>query len=477
MKEQEHALPATVNAEFVATIEAEARHLEPQPLEHDRPIAQGFPVHALPDGLQWMAENLRDTIGFPIDYTASAMLFSASVAVGTSMGITPKEGWIEPATLWLALVGRPGANKTHPLTMMLKPLNARDHESAKRYAEELKQYQAEVKLARKEEGRETPAEPECAQHLVGDITPEALAEVLGKNPRGVGVYRDELAGWINDFGRYSGGGEVQAYLSMWSAQALRVNRVKSRKPLFVERPFVSVCGTIQPGVLGGLVADGRGANGFIDRILFAYPEAQEMAAWSMVEPDPQCGTYWDSVIARLLSIPPPDEGTDPVLLRFTPDAMEQWTGYHARMKAEIDRLNADGDEARAGHRTKMLSYTLRLALVHTMLQWATSNDFDIPKEVEVPSLTAAITLADYFTSTADKVLYTLNESTPVDRLTGDQLRLFDALPNEFRTAEAVIKAEGLRYSVRTAKRLLNRWAKDGLVKREGQGRYSKRFEH
>lgn len=476
MKEQEHTLPAAVNADFVATLEAEARHLEPQPVEDDKPIAQGFPVHALPDGLQWMAENLRDTIGFPIDYTASAMLFSASVAVGTSMGITPKEGWIEPATLWLALVGRPGANKTHPLTMMLKPLNARDHESAKRYAEELKQYQAEVKLARKEEGRETPAEPECAQHLVGDITPEALAEVLGKNPRGVGVYRDELAGWINDFGRYSGGGEVQAYLSMWSAQALRVNRVKSRKPLFVERPFVSVCGTIQPGVLGGLVADGRGANGFIDRILFAYPEEQDMAAWNTEQPDSKCGPYWESVIAKLLSIPPPDEGADPPVLRLSEDAMEHWVEYYARMKAEIDRLNADGDEARAGHRTKMLSYTLRLALVHAMLQWATGNDFDIPKQAEASSLVAAITLADYFTSTADKVLYTINESTPVDRLSGDQLKLFEALPYEFTTAIAIVKAEGLGVPKRTNTRLLKRWVKDGLVKREGQGRYSKRFD-
>lgn len=90
---------------------------------------------------------------------------------------------------------------------------------------------------------------------------------------------------------------------------------------------------------------------------------------------------------------------------------------------------------------------------------------------------AAIDLVGYFTSTADKVLFTLNEATPVDRLSGDALTLFDALAGDFRTSEAVVKAKDLGLSERTAKRLLNKWAKDGLVKREGQGRYSKRFEH
>lgn len=476
MSEQD-TLPAEVNLEILVALQAEAKHLEAQPIEDDRPRAQGFPLDALPERLRWIVEDLRDTIGFPVDYTASAMLFTVSVGIGTSMSITPKSGWVEPASLWLALVGRPGANKTHPLTMILRPLNVRDRESAKRYSTELKEYDSEMKQARKEDDRESPMRPECAQHLVGDTTPEALAEVLGKNPRGVGIHRDELAGWWADFGRYSGGGEVQAYLSMWSAQPLRVNRVKSQKPLFVERPFVSVCGTIQPGVLGGLVAGGRGVNGFVDRILFAFPEEQDMATWNEVEPAGNIAECWDHLIDRLLSVPPPDEGADAVLLQFTPDAKLIWAKHYGKMKAEIDSLNRDGDEARAGHRTKMLSYTLRFALIYTMGQWAAGNDFDIPKEVETSSLAAAITLADYFTTTADKVLFTLHESTPVDRLTGDKLALFDALNNDFTTAKAIVTAEVLGISERTTKRLLNAWTREKLLKREGQGRYSKLLEH
>ncbi len=237
---------------MVAEIEAEASHLITRPVEDDRPKAQGFPIYALPDGLQRIAANLRDTIGFPIDYTASAMLFTASVAVGTSLGISPRGVGLSLLHCGLHLSeGR--AQQSRILNRLLLPLYARDRESIQAFASELRDYEAELKLSKKDKDREAPTPPTCAQHLVGDTTPEALAEVLGKNLRGIGQHCDELSGWVADFGRYSKGGDAQRYMSMWSAQPLRVNRVKTSMPLYVHRPFVSVCGTIQPGVLGGLV--------------------------------------------------------------------------------------------------------------------------------------------------------------------------------------------------------------------------------
>lgn len=446
--------PHAINTDLVDAIKAEATRLTVLSPDDDRPKAQGFPVHALPQGLRWIVEHLHATIGFPMDYTGAAILFTLSAAIGTSARITPKRGWTEPAILWLALVGRPGANKTHPLTMMLGPLNKRDLESARQYENELKEWEAAMKQARKDEAAPKPIEPECAQHLVSDTTPEALVEALARNPRGVGLHRDELAGWVEDFGRYNKGGDVQAYLSIWSAQPVRVNRVKSKRPRFVERPFVAVCGTIQPGVLGRLVADGRGSNGFVDRILFAFPEAQEVPAWNESEPDAQCADYWQALVERLLNIPPPDEGADPLLFTFTPEAKRLWAGHHAKLKAEIDAFNRDGDEARAGHRTKMLSYTLRLALIDALARWAEGRKFDIPTHVGEASLAAAITLVDYFTSTADKVLFTLHDSTPVDQLSGRKLKLYRALPATFTTAKAILIGEGLGITRRSVERYL-----------------------
>lgn len=444
----------------------------------DRPKAKGFPIHALPDGMRRLAEHLHTTIGFPLDYASASMLFAASVAVGTTVRISPKDQWTEPAVLWLALVGRPGANKTHPLTWALRPLVRQDRESASRYEVENKAYEDALKRSRKEkEGDvEVPPEPVCGQHLVSDTTPEALVEALHRNPRGIGLHRDELAGWVEDFGRYSKGGDAERFLSMWSLQPVFVNRVKTKRPRRVERPFVSVCGTIQPGVLGRLVADGRGVNGFIDRILFAYPEAQLVPEWSEQEPEPQASSYWQSFIAKLLSVPTPADDAEPLLLTFSPEAKELWTRHYAHLKSEIDAHNLDGDETRAGHRTKMVSYTLRLALVDALARWAESGSHQLPAQVDATSLAAAIELSGYFTSTADKVLFALHESTPADRLAGNGLRLFDALPPEFRTGDAVTLAQQQGGSERTTKRLLNRWTREGLLNRDGRGRYTKRFE-
>jgi hypothetical protein len=455
-------------------IKAEAALLALQAPEDDHPKALGFPIHALPEGMRQTAVHLNETIGFPVDYTASAMLFASSVAIGNAVRITPKRGWTEPLLIWLALVGRPGANKTHPLTMMLRPLNECDRESARRYAVQLSEYEQEVKLAKQDKSDVMPIEPEFEQHLVSDTTPEALVEALSRNPRGLGLYMDELAGWVGDFGRYNKGADAERQLSMWSAQPIRVNRVKDKRPRFIEHPFVSICGTIQPGVLGKLVADGRGANGFIDRFLFAFPEAQEVPAWTEAQPDPGTADYWKSFIRKLLSIPPPNEGADPWLLRFTPEAERLWAEHYTRLKTTIDALNADGDEARAGHRTKMLSYTLRLTGIIALATWAESDDPNVPTMVDEPALSSAIALVDYFTSTADKVLFRLHDSTPVDELSGGKLKFFRALPATFTTAMALTIAEGLGMKKRTAERYLG--DKQLFQRHREGGKYTKLHE-
>lgn len=464
--------PQAVNTALVDAIKAEAVHLHAVPVEDDRPKAQGFPVHALPVGLQFIVNNLHQTLGYPVDYTASAALFTLSVAIGTSARIEAKAGWTEHATLWLALVGRPGANKTHPLNTMLGPLNDRDRKHAQRYSAAMRDHE-QAKRAARDGGAEVPPEPECEQHLVSDITPEALVEALTRNPRGLGVCRDELAGWVADFGRYNKGGDAQLFLSIWSGQPVRVNRKTNKRPLFVQRPFVSVCGTIQPGVLGTLVAEGRGSNGFVDRILFAYPEAQDAAAWSEGECHEDTAQSWQRMVDHVVSIPPPDMDADPLTLPLSPDARRLWVAHHDRLQAAINALNRDGDEARAQHRTKMLSYTLRLALIHAVATWAESNTFERPAQVEVASMTAAIALVDYFTSTADKVLFTLNEATPVDALGGRKRKLFDALPGTpFTTAQAIVIGEGLGIPRRSVERYLG----DGKIyqrHRDG-GQYTKR---
>jgi hypothetical protein len=56
--------------------------------------------------------------------------------------------------------------------------------------------------------------------MVGDTTPEALAGLLKDNPKGLLLYRDELAGWLGCFGRYSssGNGEREFWIEAYGGR-------------------------------------------------------------------------------------------------------------------------------------------------------------------------------------------------------------------------------------------------------------------
>lgn len=470
--------PNAINTDLVNAIQAEAAHLTVLPAEDDRPKAQGFPVHALPDAMQTLGKDLEQDLGLGTDYTCPVMIVAASVAIGTSARMQAFPGMEEHPSVWVVVVAPPGTGKTPAAKKVLGPLRKVDAEHYRTYQAAQLQYRKELREARKDEGATEPPSPVCAQHLVSDITMEALLNVLRVNPRGVGLVRDEFAGLVGDFGRYSNGSDEAKYLSMWSGDPVSMNRKTNNEIVAVAAPFLSMFGGIQPGVLNRIAADGRDQNGFLDRLLFVYPESYSMPSLPTGTLHASVLFRWERTIQRLLSIPTPSEGCEPLTLRFTEQAQAMFAKFYATIQAEHTKLVGKGEHRRAGYRSKMIAYVLRFALIDALVQWTESSEgTPVPELVDIDSLGAAITLVDCFATTGDKVRFTLFESTPVDGLSGEPLKLFDALPNEFRTAEAVVKAEAVGLSMRTAKRLLNKWAKDKLLNRDGQGRYSKRFEH
>jgi putative DNA primase/helicase len=82
----------------------------------------------------------------------------------------------------------------------------------------MRAYKIESKQAEKdgEPADRPPDTPDMARTLVGDTTVEALADIMDKNPRGVLINRDELAGWVRGLDQYKGGkgNDRQFYLSL-----------------------------------------------------------------------------------------------------------------------------------------------------------------------------------------------------------------------------------------------------------------------
>lgn len=430
-----------------------------------------FPVEVFPMAVQEIITGTNECLNFPIDFIGASILYAVSVSIGNTHRVEIKKGWQENAVLYLSIVGRAGTNKSHPVSFALKPIEQRDNLNFQKYQKAKQEYDTVSALTKKEreqQGYSEPIKPIWEQHLVTDFTPEALTEVHKFNKRGIGVYADELATWFKNFNRYSKGSEEQFWLSVWSGKPIRINR-KTSEPIYIPLPFISVAGTIQPGVLNEL-ADNRTENGFLDRLLFVAPDKLQKPYWSETELNPVLIENWQVIISNLLDLSSTHDenhNPEPEVLRFTPDAKKllfEW------QKILTDQSNKPEYEAMSGINSKMEMYAVRLALILQMIRYAC--DEDNSKAVGIEAVQGALKLVKYFKSTALKVHTIVNNASPLDKLPADKQNLYNELPDIFTTSEGVELAESIGIAERTFKYFISN---RDLFNNPKRGEYEKRF--
>jgi hypothetical protein len=361
-----------------------------------------FPVRVYPDLIQQFIEAANIGLNFPIEYFAASILFAISIAIGNSIRAEVVPGWHESAVLYLAIVGNPGTSKSHPLSFVLKPIEDRDRANYEIYKKQKTEYDESITLTKKERAangmNSFPIKPVWKQNIVSDATPEALAETHKHNQRGVVVANDELAAWIKNFDRYNKGSEQEFFLSVWSNKAVRINR-KTSEPTYLPLPFISICGTIQPSVMADMLKN-RTENGFIDRILFVFPDRVVKKPWSKGI-DPQWPAFWYNILTQIMDLPfnVDDKGNpQPRVLKFAPDGMSKLKQWQAELTRESNRTK---DEALMGILAKIEVYAIRFAICLEVLKHGTTTS---PLEsISLESVNGAIKLAEYFKENALKV--------------------------------------------------------------------------
>ncbi|MCF6364928.1 MAG: DUF3987 domain-containing protein [Bacteroidales bacterium] len=364
-----------------------------------------FPVHVFPEIIQKFISKANDTLKYPVEYLASSILFATSVATGRAVNIQIKKGWIESPILYIALVGRPGINKSHPLKFALSPILNIDQKNHNTFSSDFDKYEHVSSLSKKErenEGFDEPVKPILKQMIVNDFTPEALNEVHSNNKRGLGVFKDELTGWLNDFNRYHKGSDQQFWLSNWSGTTITVNR-KTGKPIFIPNPFISVCGTIQPAILDEFAKDKMNKNGFTDRILFAYPENLKKPYLDDEEMSQELTEKYKEIIIKLYNLTEyqnPLTEQEPETLNFSVDAKKAFLEWN---KQNTDLINDDNipEQIRSLY-SKYVSYISRFALLLQMLYWASGEDNK--ENVSLKALSGAKELIEYFKENAIRVI-------------------------------------------------------------------------
>ena len=162
----------------------------------DVPAPPPFPIAALPDVLRTFAEDRARTIGADPGAIAWAAISACSAAIDGRIRLQMKahDAWTVPPATWVALVGRPSSKKFPIIDAAWEPLHRAQAADLRGWRDDLARWKA---LAKEER---SATEPVPSRRLVShDATMEAVQEILGRQDRGIGVLRDELAGWIGSW--------------------------------------------------------------------------------------------------------------------------------------------------------------------------------------------------------------------------------------------------------------------------------------
>ena len=378
-----------------------------------------FPIDVFDEEIQQYIVQSSQTLGLSIDYMGCAFLWSLSVCIGNSFNVEIKPGWRETATLWLAVVGKPGIGKTPSLNQIIYPLQKLNIRKQKEFQKEYAKFVEFEKLDKEQKKfAEDVKRPKSEQFIVGDITLEALIDLHETNPNCIGVFKDELAGWFKDMNKYRAGSDLEFWLSSWNGQSISLNR-KTAKSAFVDKPFIPVIGGIQPDVFEQFATGVNKENGFIDRILISYPELHVDKYNTNIMHHDVLRSYETFLIHLKESLQinffKVDEKGEimPQIARFSNEANDEWIRIHDKIS---DLQNSDDEnEYMKSMLPKQKSYIPRFAMILNILMSSYAEDMNanlITKE----AMLKAERLSDYFINMSKLVKQDAQEKADLRKL-------------------------------------------------------------
>ena len=411
---------------------------------------QAFPLDVFPEDIQRYITECSVTLGHNVDFMGAAMLWQLSVIVGNSIKIQVKKGWVESCIVWIAVVGRAGVGKTPAVSSIIRPLVEINSRKIREFRKKKEQFDAYAKMTKEQKANaEEVREPSRSQFIVNDVTIEALVELHEENPNAVGVYKDELAGWIKDMNKYRAGGDLEFHLSAFSNSPAYTTR-KTVKDNYIHSPVIPVLGGIQPAVLNQMFTAEYRDNGFSDRLLLCYPDCN-VERWNENEmTDDALQWYSDYILSLFAHI-----NNDILIVDQDGDVQSRFIHLSPEARAELarimdkitDRQNSEDEgEATKSILPKQKTYLPRFVILLHVLE---CYDACIPVTSTVPldTLLKAERLVDYFITMAERVLQDGNEYNKMRASAGDKpvktdaekfASMFAANPNLKKTEAARI---------------------------------------
>jgi hypothetical protein len=376
----------------------------------DPPAVEPFPDDVFPEGVADYIAAVAKAIGCPPDYVGLPCLVVAAGAIGRSVAVELKPGYDVVPSLYGMNVGGPTTGKSPSFKEAVRPawkidrdLHAAYTETAKKYGEEMDAYEKAAAAAKPPR----PTKPALRSLVLDDTTVEANAAHLARNPRGLLIARDELTAWMAAMNQYrqGKGSDRQFYLSALHGTTVRVDRKGDHdRPIRVPQPCLSIVGNIPPSMLGELREQKGRADGFIERMLYAFPDAVKRPHWDETGIHPEAAKTWAEVVRKLHGREP-DVGEDgdlrPRVVPLADAARPRWKKFY---DAHADEVNEPGyDPADLAVEGKLVDFAARFALILYLMDLAADPEAGDPDAIPLRHVEGAIKLWKYFRSHARRV--------------------------------------------------------------------------
>ena len=287
----------------------------------------------------------------------SALAMAAIAGIGAALTSETKvqvgDGWYERPILNVALVGHPSTMKSPVIEKATHELRKIDHGLDSAWRTSKATWQQLKAAGNANPGPCPPKPPRC---IIQDATPEKIAEILSRHPRGSLMVQDELAGFLASFDRYGAGAAARGfYLTCFNGGPYLKDRVgqgvrDDNAEIRVENLALCTLGGVQPDRLSNI--RDLTSDGLLQRFLFVNMRAAQRGN----EKHPV--TAKEAAFAQVISSV---YATSPITYRFSPTA-------EPVLERVLDRLydleQVQGfSSALIGAIGKLKGYYARLALI------------------------------------------------------------------------------------------------------------------
>lgn len=392
-----------------------------------------FPIDAFPLLFKDLILDLNKSLNFPLDYTGTTILTAIATTIGTSAKVRVKSNWFEYASIYSCLIGNAGANKTHPINTIFSPIKNIDANNHDTYANLYAEYLEYQKFTKKvKEDIPKVFEPILIKSILTNFTPEVLNKRLSENLRGCTVLSDEMATFFEGMNNYSKGDQLGVYLSFWSNQPTTIDRIGNPIPLFIQNPYLSIIGGLQPRMLASAFPIQKLNNGFFQRFLFAFPNSSAKVPINDIELDnsifERYKTYIDNYFSNK-TVQRIDGNINSKILKWNAEAKDffyQW------QKENCDKVNEYQNNIKGEIISKYDNHFVRLSLLLQLMEDTYSD------EIQIRAVKGAKDLCNYYMNSSFKVLAILqNPNEYLKTLADNKINFYNEIGNEFTTAVAI----------------------------------------